>query len=445
MTYKFAKARFDSISIRNHPQRDFIQNVLASTFDSINPYDAVKKYLQKQLPVDYFENLSASSKPAGRSRVFAFGLGKAALAMTQAVADEIPLTDSLIITKHASPLTFQPATVILGNHPIPGDASLQAGIVAKKFLSQLTKDDLLICLISGGGSALMTAPLIPLIDLQKLTSLFLESGANIDEINTLRRHLDELKGGGVAQFANGAKIISLILSDVVGDSLEAIASGITAPDATTKADAIAILEKYNLKDKIPSSVVSAFKETLKAENPLFSRVTNTIVGSNQIALEFARSQIKAVDKNFQTKVINNVLQGEAQDVGRQLAFQFKEALQTTKRPFCLLAGGETTVTIKGDGKGGRNQELALATVNELAGLKNVMMISIATDGEDGPTDAAGAVVTGETAQRAESLGLEVTGYRLRNDAYHFFEKLDDLIKTGPSGTNVNDLVFCFAF
>jgi glycerate 2-kinase len=427
MTHKFDVARFDSFSIRNHPQRDFIQQVLASTFDSINPYDAVKKYLQKN-PLPFAK------------RTFAFGLGKAAIPMTQAVADEISLTDSLVITKHASPLDLEPAIIILGDHPIPSDSSLQAGIAAKKFLSQLTKDDLLICLISGGGSALMTAPLIPLADLQKLTSILLECGANIDEINTIRRHLDELKGGGVANLANGAKIISLILSDVVGDSLETIASGITAPDPTTCEDAIVILAKYQIKNEI-----STWRETVKPNDSIFEEVINQVLVSNQTALESACSQIKEIWSQSACRLLSQNLQGEASEIGKQIAAQFKSELGTKKRPFCLLAGGETTVTIKGDGKGGRNQELALSTLEVLSGLEDVMLISIATDGEDGPTDAAGAVVTGESYQRAKMLGLDVADYRLRNDAYHFFETLGDLIKTGPSGTNVNDLVFCFAF
>ncbi|MBL8100193.1 MAG: DUF4147 domain-containing protein [Anaerolineales bacterium] len=427
MTQNFSPTRFDSFSIRHHPQRDFIQQVLASTFDSVNPYDAVKKYLQK--------NSLPNSK-----KTFAFGLGKAAMAMTQAIADEISLTDSLIITKYASLSDLKLDSVILGNHPIPGKDSLNAGIEAKKFLSQLTKNDLLICLISGGGSALMTAPTIPLDKLQELTLALLKSGASIDEINTIRRHLDELKGGGVVQFANGAKIISLILSDVVGDSLQTIASGITVPDSTTKEDAINILQKYKIKNEI-----SSWKETLKADNPLFEHVENKVVASNSTALGFACSQIENAWGDEKVKIINKNIQGEASEVGLEIAKQFKNAFQTMQRPFCLLAGGETTVTIRGNGKGGRNQELALATVEELSGLENVMLISIATDGEDGPTDAAGAVVTGESYQRSKSLGMDVTNYQSRNDAYEFFNQLGDLIKTNPTGTNVNDLVFCFAF
>ncbi|MBI5824169.1 MAG: DUF4147 domain-containing protein [Chloroflexi bacterium] len=417
-------------ALRANPQARGAAQILAHAFIAAEPGAAVKKYLREH-PLPFAKNY------------FAFGLGKASCAMTQALADEIPLADSLIITKHASSLTFGPVTVIEGNHPLPGRASLQAGNAAIKFLSQLTKDDLLVCLISGGGSALMTAPRVPLEDLQSLTSALLKCGARIDEINTLRRHLDSLKGGGVAALANGARVCALLLSDVVGDSLEAIASGPTVPDSTSLADAIAIIEKYGLNEKIPASIIPALTETSKPGSPLFEKVQNNIIASNSIALKAAQTQAELL--GFQTKIIDTGLQGEARLRGEEIALQLKESLQTMKRPFCLLAGGETTVTIKGNGKGGRNQEVALAAVDALAGLDDVLFISIATDGEDGPTDAAGAFVTGETAQRAESLGMFAAGFLLRNDAYSYFEKIDQLIKVGPSGTNVNDLVICLAY
>ena len=438
----FDPERFRTSILRAHEHGGSVMRVLASAFNAVEAGAAVKKYLRENpLPI------------AQPRRVFAFGLGKAACAMTAALADETSLTDTLVITKHASsfnPSTrsgrrFGPVTVIEGDHPIPGSSSLAAGNAALKYLSQLTPDDLLICLISGGGSALMIAPRVPLADLQSLTSTLLACGARIDEINILRRHLDELKGGGLARSAasRGARIISLLLSDVVGNSIEAIASGPTAPDPTTNADAFLIIEKYNLKNKIPASLPRSLNETLKPNDPIFDGVQNTIIASNEIALRAA--QVQAQREGFQTNIIRTELQGEASIIGREIALQLKGSLQTLQRPFCLLAGGETTVTLNGNGKGGRNQELALAAVDVLAGLKDVMLISLATDGEDGPTDAAGAVVTGESAHRAESLGMSVADYLSRNDAYVFFDSLGDLVKTNPSGTNVNDLVLCFAF
>jgi glycerate 2-kinase len=416
----FTPKQFSTRSLQNPA----VLRILAAAFNAVDPYTTVKKYLS--------ENHMPKNK-----RTFAFGLGKAAIGMTQALADSTRLTDSLVITKHASPLTLEPVTVIEGNHPIPGRDSIAAGDAVLKFVSQLTPHDLLICLISGGGSALMTAPVIPLDELGSLTSALLASGARIDEINTIRRHLDLLKGGGLAQAANGAQIISLILSDVVGDPIEAIASGPTAPDSTTMQDAENILRTY----KISFDPIN-FKETLKPNDRAFHHVTNQIIGSNLIALQAAKEQ--AIREGFTAQIVNDHLQGEARDVGKEMAALLKEELSKQTRPFCLLAGGETTVTLKGRGKGGRNQEVVLGALETLREMENVMLISLATDGEDGPTDAAGAVGTNESAQRAESLGLNSTEALSGNDAYVFFDQLDDLIRTGASGTNVNDLILCFS-
>jgi glycerate 2-kinase len=423
LNISFDPEKFNTASLRSHPRGSSVMRILSASLQSVHAGEAVRRYL------------SANPLPHAE-RVYAFGLGKAACAMTSALADSIRLTDSLVITKHASPLTFGPVTVIEGNHPIPGEDSLAAGRAAREFVSRLTPNDLLICLISGGGSALMIAPIIPLADLQSLTSALLASGARIDEINTVRRHLDSLKGGGLAQAANGAQIVSLILSDVVGDALEVIASGPTAPDPTTRMDALVVVGRignppYN------------FRETLKPDDPVFKNVHNHIIASNDIALQAAKKQAQA--EGFYAEIIHYGLQGEASQVGTNLAGILKEASQKYPRPFCWLTGGETTVTLHGNGKGGRNQELALGAVDILRDLKDVMLVSIATDGEDGPTDAAGALVTGESAQRAESLGLAAADFRSRNDAYSFFESLNDLLKPGPSGTNVNDLTLLFAF
>lgn len=402
-------------------QDERIIRILQSAFDAINP----EKIVQKSLD-DY-------SLPSSK-RTFVLGLGKAACAMANAFAGLSNLADALIITKHASLVDLKPATVIEGDHPIPGDSSLAAGRAALEFVSQLTEDDLLLCLISGGGSALMTAPVISLSELQVLTSKLLASGARIEEINTLRRHLDLLKGGGLASSANGAHIISLILSDVVDDSLETIASGPTAPDPTTIEDAKALASRV-------TNTEYPFRETLKENDPVFRNVENHIIASNEIALRAAKHQTEM--EGFHTEILYSGLQGEAREVGKHLAEKLQVADQKYPRPFCLLAGGEMTVTIKGNGKGGRNQELVLGAVETLRGMKDVLFISIATDGEDGPTDAAGAVATGESAQRAEELGMSASSYLSQNDAYSFFESLGDLIKSGPSGTNVNDLMLLF--
>jgi len=411
--------RFASHSLKD-PR---IQRILSAALDAVDPAEAVKKHL-----------------PLLNGSVYGLGIGKASIPMLAALAESYPLSGALAISKHASPSDLNLFPAMQGGHPIPNLDSLRAGECALQFVSALQEDDTLVCLISGGGSALMTAPYVPLEDLRTLTSMLLACGARIDEINTLRRVLDQVKGGGLAR-ATKAKIISLILSDVIGNPLEAIASGPTYPNPTTRDDAIVVLQKYKIEEQVPSSIIEYLSNVTPSERQAFDAM-NLIVGDNRLASIAAVGQAK--QEGFDAEVITNELQGEARDVGMMLAKKLLHESEKRSRPFCLIAGGETTVTIKGDGNGGRNQELALAAVHELRGMENVMLISLATDGEDGPTDAAGAIVTGESAQRAESLGLFVADYLSRNDAYHFFQKIDDLLITGPSGTNVNDLVFLFA-
>jgi hydroxypyruvate reductase len=406
-----------------------IVRILSSALEAVDPAEAVRKHL-----------------PTVNGSVHGLGIGKASIPMLTALAEAIPLSSALAISKHASSADPKLFPVLLGGHPVPNLDSLRAGRRALEFVSGLSEGDTLVCLISGGGSALMTVPHegISLEDMQSLTSLLLASGARIDEINTLRRQLDRVKGGGLVRVTN-AKVISLILSDVIGNPLEAIASGPTYPDPSISEDAIQILKMYGLEKTVPSAIYQALDSTLKShesKNDNFHQAQNSIIGDNKLAAEAALKQAK--HDGFDSVILTNELQGEARKLGVMLARKLREELDKRPRPFCLIAGGETTVTIRGNGKGGRNQELALAAVDELRDLENVMLISLATDGEDGPTDAAGAVVTGESARRAESLGIDVADYLSRNDAYHFFQKMDDLIKTGPSGTNVNDLTFLIA-
>lgn len=421
----------DASRFATHSLKDpRVLRILSAALKAVDPFEAVKKHL-----------------PDISGRIYGLAIGKAAVPMLDALTDQIPLLGGLAVTKFASRETSGMYPVIEGGHPIPDARSLHAGEQVLKFVSSLDEEDTLVCLISGGGSALVTAPYegVSLEDAQSLTSLLLSCGARIDEINTIRRHLDRVKGGGLVR-ATKAKIISLILSDVIGNPLEAIASGPTAPDPTSKEDARAVIAKYGLEHQITFSVQHALDnipETLKPNNATFNRVQNLIVGDNKLASLAALKQAQA--EGFHAEILTNELQGEAREVGTRLARQLRDEISKRSRPFCLIAGGETTVTLSGNGKGGRNQELALAAVNELVGLKDVILISLATDGDDGPTDAAGAVVTAESAQWAESLGLRAADYLSRNDAYPFFDALGDLIKTGPTGTNVNDLIFLFAW
>jgi glycerate 2-kinase len=405
-------------------QDERILRILSAALEAVDPFEAVQKYL-----------------PILAGRVFGLGIGKAAIPMLDALVERIPLAGGLAVTKFAARDVSGLYPVIEGGHPIPDARSLHAGERVLEFVSSLRENDTLVCLISGGGSALVTASYVPLEDLQTLTALLLSSGARIDEINILRRQLDRLKGGGLAR-ATKAKVISLILSDVIGNPLEAIASGPTAPDPTTAKDALAVIEKYHLEQQIPSSinhVLNATRDRRKPQASIFNRVQNIIIGDNKLAAQAALKQ--AEREGIQAEILTNELQGEAREVGRDLAHRLRADSSTKAPPFCWIAGGETTVTIQGTGKGGRNQELALAAVDELTGLQDVMLIALATDGDDGPTDAAGAVATGESAHRAELLGLEAADHLSRNDAYPFFEALGDLLKTGPTGTNVNDLIF----
>jgi hydroxypyruvate reductase len=321
-------------------------------------------------------------------------------------------------------------------------------------LSQVTERDLVIAVISGGGSALMTlpAPGLALADLQSLTGALLRCGATINEINTLRKHLDQIKGGGLARMAYPATLVTLILSDVVGSPLDVIASGPTVPDPTTFAEAYALLERYGIAASVPPPIIEHLRrgmagqaeETLKPGDPRFERVQNLIVASNAQAAEAALTAART--EGFNTLLLTTYLQGEAREVGRALAAVARE-LAATGRPLpgpaCVVAGGETTVTLRGQGMGGRNQELALAAVADLAGLPGIALITLATDGGDGPTNAAGAVVTGATLERARQRGLDPLAHLARNDAYPFFDALGDLLRPGPTHTNVNDLVFIF--
>jgi glycerate 2-kinase len=436
--------RFSSSTLEQAPYGVAVTHILDAALQAVDPHQAVTRHIEKRgrqvLVAEREYDLDAYEKVMG------IGIGKAAQNMMSALEDL--LDDGLIITKHASQTTLGLFPVMESGHPLPDERSLAAGQRVLALASSLGPRDLLICLISGGGSALVTAPVdgLTLDDLQALTQELLACGARIDEINTLRRRLDRVKGGGLAA-ATQASLVSLILSDVVGNPLEAIASGPTAPDPTTRSDAMAVIEKYDLRQRLSLSILHAIKsgeETSSPDDPLWGRVQNVIIGSNELASQAALAQARQED--FRTISLGNDWQGEANQVGRELAAHLRQEAERGPRPICMVAGGETTVTLTPQsGVGGRNQEVALSALMELADLPDVMLITLATDGEDGPTEAAGAVVTGESLERAQKLGLEPTGYLSRHDSYTFFAKLNDLVCTGPTGTNVNDLTFLFAF
>ena len=401
--------------------------ILAAAIEAVEPGKLVR---------DSLEHI-----PKTEGRIFALGLGKAAVAMTRALANSLRVTKALVITKHATIKSSSSFTVMEGGHPVPDARSLTAGQAALDFVAPLQEDDLLVCLISGGGSALVTAPVegVTLQDMQDLTSSLLACGATIDEINTVRRQLDRIKGGGLAE-ATKARILSLILSDVLGNPLETIASGPTVPNPTTSNDVLNILKKHKLTP--PESLLRALGSSpAEFGFSISSRAQNFVIGDLTTAAQAA--QMQAEKEGFNVQLLNLQLQGEASQVGREMANHLVPAMRSQARPFCLIAGGETTVTMRGRGKGGRNQELALASVEILSGVQDAVLVSLATDGEDGPTDAAGAVVNGQSHQRGEKLGMFAADYLSRNDAYAYFTGLGDLLKPGPTGTNVNDLIFLF--
>ncbi len=384
--------------------------------------------------------------------LYLVGAGKASAAMAQAVEEilEDRIENGLILTKYGHGVPLKHCQVIEAGHPAPDENGVRGAHSLLDLVSGAGPEDLILCLISGGGSALSPAPSegIRLADKQKTTRLLLECGATIHEINTLRKHLSRIKGGRLCTAANGARIVSLILSDVVGDDLDIIASGMTAPDPSRFKDCFDILARYSLTGKIPDSVREHLTqgrdgkaaETPKPGNPVFERVQNRIVGSLSDA--FTAAEAEARRKGYPPLVLSSMIQGEAKEVAKVLCSIAREVQRSGKpspTPVCLLSGGETTVTVRGDGLGGRNMELALAAGISLAGASGMLLLSAGTDGNDGPTNAAGAFADGSTISRAAASNRFASEYLARNDSYHFFEQLGDLFITGPTRTNVMDL------
>ncbi|HLO24678.1 MAG TPA: glycerate kinase [Geobacteraceae bacterium] len=387
------------------------------------------------------------------SRLIVVGFGKASSAMAHAV--EASLGDlveaGIIITKygHGGQHPLEKIRLLEGGHPLPDDNGLRATREIIRLAREADERTLVVTLISGGGSALLVSPApgITLADKQRTTNLLLQRGADIFELNAVRKHLSQVKGGRFAELLQPAAIISLVLSDVPGDRIDVIASGPTAPDTTTFGDALAVLERYRVHGHIPASVgqhlargrEGIIPETPKEGNPVFRKIRNRIIGSLAIALEGAAAEAKT--QNFIVERVREYVTGEAREAGKRLAQRALE-LKRLKRqggPVCLIAGGETTVTVAGTGKGGRNMELALSFSLEIAGVPGITLLSAGTDGNDGPTDAAGAFADGMTAVRALDKGLDPAVYLADNDSYGFFREEGGLFITGPTGTNVMDL------
>ena len=441
-------------------QNEIINDILESALNAVDPYYCTQSFIQI---IDKHLKIGAQSYSLDEiDHIYILGAGKAVLPMTLSVCDvlEKRVHGGLIIGKHKDRITIGkiPAsiTILFGDHPVPTENSLKSAQKMAEFTKILTERDLVICLISGGGSSLMTLPMenISLADMQSVTRQLLFSGATINEVNAVRKHLDRIKGGGLARMVWPAKLATLVLSDVIGDSLDAIASGPTVADHSTFKDVRKIINKYHLESSLPPDVLQALNdgesgkipETVKSGEKYLENAHTFIVGSLAYAIEAAKA--RADQLGFDTKVISSEITGEAREIGRKLGKELNRLSQgreTGKRPDLLIGGGETTVTVKGDGKGGRNQETALSAALHIEGCQDCLFISLATDGEDGPTDAAGGVVTGSTISSGKTQGLSAEEFLARNDAYHYLERVNGLIKIGPTGTNVNDLIFAFAF
>jgi hydroxypyruvate reductase len=410
-------------------------SIFRAALAAADPVDAVVRYLRGR---DY----------ARFRHIFVIGAGKAGASMALAAERVLGrrITAGLVNVKYGNTAKLRRIELNPCGHPLPDEAGVAGAARIAEIAAQAGDGDLVLCLISGGGSALLPLPADPitLAEKQATTQLLLACGATIHEINAVRKHLSQIKGGQLARLAAPAAVESLLLSDVIGDNLDVIGSGPTAPDASTFAGALAILEKFGLVERVPAAVRKRLQqgvrgelpETPKPGDPLFRGVHNILVGNSRLALDAAARRARAL--GFRTLVLASEIQGETREIARMhaaIAREIAATSQPVKPPACIITGGETTVTLRGDGLGGRNQEFVLAAVPEIAGLRRVVVFSAGTDGSDGPTDAAGAVADGDTLRR----NPEALRYLDCNDSYHYFQSLGDLVITGPTNTNVMDV------
>lgn len=437
-------------------QREDMMVVLAAALKAVDPAQAVRNCVRREgtrlVVGDNVYDLDAFK------RILVVGAGKASGPMAQALEEILDsrLEGGVVNVKEGYAVDTRRIELIEAAHPVPDESGLRGTDRILRLAAEANADDLVFCLISGGGSALMELPSgeITLDDLQQLTDLLLRSGATINEVNTVRKHISQVKGGGLARAAAPATLIALILSDVVGNPLDFIASGPTVPDTTTFQDAWNLLGRFNLQDAIPQSVRAQLErglnqsipETPKEGDPIFARTASVLVGSNEIA---ARAALDAAQKlGYNALLVTTWVEGEAREVAKVMAGVAKGLIRhhsPLPPPACLIFGGETTVTVRGEGKGGRSQEMALAASLALDGWENVAVMAVGTDGTDGPTDAAGGIADGTVAARARALNLDPLAYLNSNDSYHFLRQTDALLVTGPTNTNVNDLIFVYAF
>jgi len=438
--------RKDTLSDLRKAARDIFDHALRA----VDPVEAVKRHIHLDGGVLRVKDRNYNLREF--ENIYVVGTGKAGASMAYA-AEEIlgdRIKEGIVNVKYGHIRQLKKIKLNEAGHPVPNRAGMRGAEEIVRLLNQAGADDLVICLISGGGSALLPLPVsgMTLEEKGALTRLLLECGADINEINALRKHISQIKGGQLARAASPSTLITLILSDVIGDPMDTIASGPTVPDKTTFKDVEAILNKYDLMSRVPQSVRRHIKRGLSGEVPdtpkqgdkVFDKTYNLIIGSNILAVMAARG--RAEELGFRTLVLSSFVEGETKDVARVHAAIAKEVLSSGNPlppPCCIISGGETTVTIRGSGKGGRNQEFALAAAMDIGHLSNVVILSGGTDGTDGPTDAAGALCDNLTLQRAVQTGLSPMEHLKNNDSYNFFARLGDLLMTGPTNTNVMDL------
>jgi hydroxypyruvate reductase len=430
--------------------RSDAMTIFQSALAAVDPEEAVRRHLR----IDG-ETLSLEGRRydlGACERILVVGAGKAVAPMAKALEDMLGdrIDSGVLVVKDGHGLPLKKIHVREASHPVPDERGVAGTLEILKLLDGAGRRDLVLCLISGGGSALLIAPAegITLPDKQATTRSLLACGATIHEINTIRKHLSRAKGGQLARAAHPAGVLSLILSDVVGDDLDVIGSGPTVPDRSSFEDTMEILKRYEIWDRIPApvrdrvaqGVKGALPETPKPGDPAFDGCAQVLVGSCLRALTAAAESAERL--GYRSLILSSKVEGEAREVAKAFAAIGKEVLSSDhplKPPACILTGGETTVTLQGDGRGGRNQEFVLAGALALDGTDRVVVLAGGTDGTDGPTDAAGALADGLSIRRAKALGMDPHAFLKRSDSYHFFKPLDDLIITGPTRTNVMDV------
>ena len=438
------------MSSNNKKMRAHALQIFRAGLQAVDPVEAINRQVKLNDHVLLIGDRRFDLK--NYDRILVVGAGKAGAPMAKAIEDLLGdrIADGVIVVKDGHGLPLKKIKVCEASHPVPDDRGVQGTKEVLSLVEKAGKRDLVICLISGGGSALLIAPVeaISLEDKQETTRLLLACGATIHEFNTVRKHLSRAKGGRLAQMAYPATVASLILSDVVGDDLDVIASGPTVPDSSTFEDAEQILKGYGIWDQVAPAVRNhlakgssgEIEDTPKSGHAVFQQCSQTLVGTNLQALIAAGREAQRL--GYHPLILSSKVEGEAREVARFYTAIAREILSSAnplKPPACVLAGGETTVTLTGEGRGGRNQEFALAAAMAINEIDGIIVLSGGTDGTDGPTDAAGAMADGTTLVRARKKGLDAKDFLQRNDSYNFFQKLDDLLMTGPTRTNVMDI------